>query len=193
MKQPTLTTERLVLQPFTLNDAPDVQKLAGDPAIADTTLNIPHPYADGMAEAWIQSQADAFTKKGNITYAITLHEDGRLIGAIGLTQDQRHKRAEMGYWIGKPYWGQGYATEAATALLTYGFETLQLNKIYATHFKRNPASGRVMQKIGMSYEGLMRQHARNGERYEDLLYYGILRSDFDWTFDKTFNISKFAK
>ncbi len=179
MTQPTLQTQRLTLRPFTLDDAPAVQKLAGDPAIADTTLNIPHPYADGMAEAWIKGQADAFARKGNYTYAITRRDDGILLGAIGLTQDQRHNRAEMGYWIGKLYWGQGYATEAARALLAYGFEALQLNKIYATYFKRNPASGRVMQKIGMTYEGLLRQHVRNGQRYEDLLYYGILRADFE--------------
>lgn len=178
MKQPHLETERLVLRPFTLDDAPTVQQLAGDPAIADTTLNIPHPYADGMAEAWIKEHPETFAKGVGVTYAITRRQDGSLLGAISLRINQRHHRAEMGYWLGKPYWGQGYTTEAARALLAYGFTELELNKIYATYLKRNPASGRVMEKAGLTYEGVLRQHVRNGEQYEDLVSYGILRSEF---------------
>jgi [ribosomal protein S5]-alanine N-acetyltransferase len=178
MPQPELKTERLILRPFTLDDALAVKQLAGDPAIADTTLNIPHPYADGMAESWIETHAKTFARGGGVTYAITRRDDGTLVGAIGLTCDQRHDRAEMGYWVGQPYWGQGYATEAARALLSYGFTELGLNKICANHFERNPASGRVMQKVGMGYEGLQRQHVRNGDQYEDLVTYGILRSEF---------------
>ena len=178
-QQPNLETERLLLRPFTLADAPTVQQLAGDPAIADTTLNIPHPYADGVAEVWIGDHAKNFNRRHSVTYAITRRADGQLVGAIGLTLDLRHNRAELGYWMGQPYWGQGYTTEAARALLAYGFAELDLNKIYATHFARNPASGRVMQKAGMAQEGMFPQHVRKGGQYEDLVFYGILQADFD--------------
>jgi hypothetical protein len=113
-EQPTLETPRVLLRPFTLSDAAVVQQLAGDYAIADTTLNIPHPYSDGVAEEWIAGQHADFEAGTRVTYAITLRELGELIGAIGLGIEHRFDRAEMGYWIGKPYWGHGYCTEAGS-------------------------------------------------------------------------------
>ena len=93
--------------------------------------------------------------------------------------DQQHARAEMGYWIGKPYWNNGYCTEAAEAVLRYGFTELGLNRIYAHHFGRNPASGRVMEKIGMVYEGCLRQHVQRWGVFEDLKIYAILKSEYE--------------
>ena len=84
----------------------------------------------------------------------------------------------MGYWVGAPYWGRGYCTEAARAILRYGFEELGLHRIHAQHFARNPASGRVMQKIGMVYEGRQHEHVRKWDRFEDSDLYGILASDW---------------
>jgi [ribosomal protein S5]-alanine N-acetyltransferase len=179
MKQPILETERLRLRPFTLDDAPAVQQLAGDPAIADTTLNIPYPYLDGMAENWINTHAEALASGKSITYAITRRQDGALLGAIGLRLNRQHRRAEMGYWMGKPYWGQGHTTEAASSLLAFGFNELDLNRIYASYLVRNPASGRVMEKMGMRYEGLLRQHVQKNGRFEDLATCAILRSEFE--------------
>ena len=83
----------------------------------------------------------------------------------------------MGYWMGVPYWNHGYCSEAARALVAHGFQQMGLHRIYAFHFVRNPASGRVMQKAGMTYEGTLRQHVKKWERYEDLTAYGILRSE----------------
>ena len=152
-ERPSLETERLLLRPFTLADAPEVQRLASDKEIAATTLNIPHPYAEGMAEQWIATHQERYDMNELVNFAITRRGDNALLGAIGLVLSLPHKRAEMGYWIGKPYWKHGYATEAAKAVLRYGFEVLKLNRIHASHFAGNPASGRVMQKIGMQHEG----------------------------------------
>lgn len=178
VQQPTLQTQRLILRPFTLADAPDVQRLAGDRDIAATTLLIPHPYEDGMAEAWIQTHPAAFAERKAVTFAIAIRETEQLCGAMGLRIDGGNNNAELGYWIGKPYWGRGYCTEAAKAVLQYGFEVLQLHRIHASHFVQNPASGRVMQKIGMSYEGHCRQHTLKWGQYEDIKLYSILKSDW---------------
>lgn len=177
--QPILKTKRLILRPFTIADAPFVQKLAGDKAIADTTLNIPHPYLDGIAEEWIGTHADNFQNGKIVTYAIVLKATDQFVGAISLTLAGRFDRAEMGYWIGKKYWNRGYCTEAAEAMLEYGFDTLDLNKIFAEHFTRNPASGAVMEKIGMSHEGSLRQHMKKWGRYEDMNVYSILRDEYE--------------
>ncbi|MEK3990379.1 MULTISPECIES: GNAT family N-acetyltransferase [Robertmurraya] len=88
-------------------------------------------------------------------------------------------RGELAYWVGKPYWGQGYGTEAAKALLRYGFEVLQLNRIYAQSFTTNPGSWRIMEKIGLKYEGTLRQHASRFGEYYDLAQYGILKEEFN--------------
>lgn len=179
IEQPILHTRRLVLRPLALADAADVQRLAGAEAVASTTANIPHPYEDGMAEAWINSQPAHLADGTSIVYAITLAETGELCGAIGLTLKPEHQRAEMGYWIGVPYWGQGYCTEAAAALRDLGFRNLGLHRILAMHLARNPASGRVMQKIGMRHEGTLREHMLKWDVFETLEYYAILRSEWE--------------
>lgn len=178
MTQPELTTAHLVLRPFSLADAPDVQRLAGDREIASTTLVIPHPYEDGMAEAWIGNHPESFTSGVAVNFAMTCKPDGALVGAIGLSINQAHERAELGYWVGKPYWGKGYCSEAAKCMLGYGFEVLSLNRIVARHLTRNPASGRVMQKVGMTREGRQRQGVKKWGVFEDLDVYSILRSEW---------------
>jgi RimJ/RimL family protein N-acetyltransferase len=176
-ERPTLTTDRLVLRPFVLTDAPDVQRLCNVRDIALNTLLIPHPYPDGMAEQWIESQSENFAKGEVVTFAITLADGGELVGAIGMRIQLESGRAEMGYWIGVPYWGRGFATEAARAIIEYGFGRLALNRIHAEHFTRNAASGRVLQKIGMRHEGTMRQGHKKWGEYVDSELYAILRSD----------------
>lgn len=172
--QPTLHTERLVLRPFTLDDAPTVQRLAGAREVADTTLTIPHPYLDGEAEAWISAHREAWEKASRGTFAIVSNTDG-LVGAIGLHFRLEHRRAELGYWVGLPFWNRGYATEAARAVIRYAFSSLPLDRIHAAHLTRNPASGRVMIKAGMQFEGVRRQHVVRWGRAEDLAEYAILR------------------
>lgn len=179
MPVPTLTTERLILRAFTLADAKRVQQLAGDFEIADTTGHMPHPYHDGMATEWIGSHEQDFQEGTGATFAIILRETGELMGAIGLTIHKHHRRAEMGYWIGVAYWNHGYTSEAAQRVIAYAFEDLGLDRVYASHFSRNPASGRVMQKAGMTYEGTLREHFVRWTSPEDLAYYGILKGEWN--------------
>lgn len=177
-KLPTIESKRLILRPFSLNDASTVQKLAGDKDIAKVTLNIPHPYKDEMAEEWIKKHAEEYNNDKLLTLAITHKKERYLIGAIGIRLNKKHENGELGYWIGKEYWNNGYCTEAAKAIIKFGFEEMNLNKMYACHLKKNPASGEVMKKVGMKYEGLFRQHVIKWGEFEDLIYYGILKNEY---------------
>ena len=168
---PTLATDRLLLRPFTLADAQEVQRLAGDRDVASTTLRIPYPYKDGMAEEWIGSHTDKCAKGEGVSLAVTLRDAGTLVGAVGLEICKDHLRAELGYWIGKPYWGKGFATEAARALVGYGFEVLGLDRIIGLAQPENVPSQRVLEKSGMTYE-------KDAYYYEHLvMYYAIERHD----------------
>jgi ribosomal-protein-alanine N-acetyltransferase len=178
-ERPILETERLVLRPFLLSDAHDVQQLAGDRAIAETTLNIPHPYGDGLAEEWISKHQDLFDQGKALHFAITLKGDQELVGAVSLMSMVKGHQAELGYWIGKPYWNQGYCTEAAREVVRYGFDILGLNRIHACHFSRNAASGSIMLKLGMTHEGHRRQHVIKWGVFDDMDLYGILRSEWE--------------
>jgi [ribosomal protein S5]-alanine N-acetyltransferase len=176
---PLLQTERLILRPFCMADAPEVQRLAGDRAIADTTLNIPHPYEDGMAEEWIGTHGEEFAAGRGVTWAVVQKLDRSLVGAIGFITIVARHQAELGYWMGKPYWNSGFCTEAGQSVLRFAFEQLSLVRVHARYLSRNPASGRVMQKLGMRHEGTLRQHGRKWDKLEDLELYGVLREE--WT------------
>ncbi|MDD1708536.1 MAG: GNAT family N-acetyltransferase [Methanoregulaceae archaeon] len=179
LQQPDLLTPRLHLRPFTEKDASEVSRLAGDPAISQFTLDIPYPYDQITAQNWIRGLAISSDEGTEIIYAITLRDKGILLGAIGLMKiDTRNERARVGYWIGLPYWNKGYATEALASILGYGFRVKGLNRINAYFMTENRASGRVLEKCGMRYEGTMRQHIRKGDRYKDIAVYGILREDY---------------
>jgi [ribosomal protein S5]-alanine N-acetyltransferase len=192
---PTLYTPRLVLRPFSLADAPRVRELAGDARIADTTANIPHPYPEGRAEIWIQMHAPQAQDYKQFTFAITLagtrtpgreldlSETGHLIGAVSLilSSEPAMGRAELGYWIGVPYWNRGFATEAAFTVLAFGFQRLGLRRIFAQHVAHNYASGRVLQKLGMIHEGTLREQFQKGDQLFDLENYTILREQWQRT------------
>lgn len=176
---PTLETARLHLRPFTLADAPRVRELAGDRRVAEPTLNIPHPYPAGLAEQWIGSHTSAAVEGRLYTFALERREDGALLGAIGVTPDARHRRAEIGYWLGVAYWGRGYMSEAARRVTAFGFADLGLRRVQATCLPRNPASARVMEHIGMRREGLLRGYVCKDETQEDILMYAFLREDWE--------------
>jgi len=177
-EQPTLDTDRLILRPFVADDAFDVERLAGMREIADTTLNIPHPYPHGGAALWIASHQSAWNDGTNATFAIVIKESHRLIGAISLMINPDHRRAELGYWIAVGSWNAGYATEASQRVIDFGFDDLNLHRIEARHMLRNPASGRVMKKLGMQHEGVERDWAIKWDRFESLAVYSILEPEW---------------
>ena len=191
---PTLYTPRLTLRPFAIADASRVRELAGDARVAATTAHIPHPYPCGLAEDWIRSHGHLAQDGKQYHFAITLagsrtpgretdwYDTGHLIGAVSLlASDQDRGAAELGYWIGASYWNRGFATEAAYAVLTFGFERKNLQRVTARHGANNPASGRVLVNLGMTQEGVMQESLRKGDELIDLECYAITREEWQHT------------
>jgi [ribosomal protein S5]-alanine N-acetyltransferase len=170
-----LETDRLVLRPWRLDDAPALQQLASAKQVADGLVSLPHPYPEGGAAEWIASTVADDRPR----FAIVRRDDGALVGSIGLAVEPEHRRAEVGYFVGVEHWGRGYATEALLALLAYGFGELGLNRIFAHHFLRNPASGRVLEKAGMRCEGTRRRHTLKDGEFLDSAVYALLRSEHE--------------
>jgi len=173
-KLPTIETPRLQLRPYQQSDLADLVPLIGAREVAQMTLRIPHPYTEKDAREFLAN----IESDDEVRLSIRLRSDGRLIGGVGLRLAEQHQNAELGYWLGVPYWGNGYATEAARAMLDYGFEELGLHRIHASHFAHNPASGRILRKLGMRYEGCQLEHFRKWDRFVDSELYGILRRDW---------------
>ena len=148
-----LETERLLLRLPQAGDVAAIVALAGDFDVARNLATMPHPYNEADAESWIEraNGEDRATGK-HFMYAIARKEDGVYMGACGL-----HLRDnglfELGYWLGRPYWGQGYATEAAKKLSAFAFSGLKAARITAGYFHDNPASGRVLEKVGFRPDG----------------------------------------
>jgi [ribosomal protein S5]-alanine N-acetyltransferase len=178
---PTLQTERLTLRSYALSDIPALVPLIGAREVAATTLRIPHPYAESDARNFLTLCEEDRASGRGVNLAIVVSAENTLCGGVLLRIEPEHRRAELGYWIGVPYWGQGYATEAARAMVKHGFETLGLHRIFASHVARNTASAGVLKKIGMRHEGCQRAHILKWGELLDLEMYGMLASDFNRT------------
>ena len=173
MTKPTeLTTERLLLRPFRMSDVDDVLAYGSDPGWAEFPL---HPYDRGVAEHSVAySVAESWDKAAE--FAIVF--GGRVVGLVALDVDRKHQTAELGYETAREMWGRGLAPEAAAAVCDWGFREYRLARIYAMADARNTRSHRVMQKLGMKYEGTERSsEVRHGERADEVCY-GVLRDEW---------------
>src|SRR5579863_6287754 len=135
-----LRTARLLLRSLEREDVPAMVRLAGAMEIAATTLNIPHPYAEGDARTFLAKASEDFRAGRSVSFAISALQGRELCGAVGLNIAEPHWHAELGYWIGVPFWNKGFATEAARAAVAFGFQMLGLHRIFAHHFAGNTAS-----------------------------------------------------
>lgn len=169
-----LETESLHLQPYQIDQASQVKELAGDEAVAATTF-VPHPYRQEEAEEWIRSHSDWIENNKAYPLAMVLKSTGELVGTMTLRVDSKHRKGELAYWVGKPYWGQGYATQAAKRIMEFGFESLNLHRIWSAAMTTNPASAKVMQKAGLSYEGTLKEDIFHWGEYKDIDVYGVVK------------------
>jgi len=172
-----LRTPRLFLCSLRHSHLDSMLPLISAKEVAATTLRIPHPYTRDDAEKYFASMEPEVDKGKMLRMSIFVEFSGEYCGSIGLHIEREHGRAELGYWIGVPFWGHGYASEAASAIVAYGIQTLGLNRIFATVFAGNTASRRVAEKSGMKYEGCMRQHVNKWGKYLDVEIYAVLASE----------------
>lgn len=173
-----ICTDRLCIRKITRNDAKSIEHYASDYDVAKTTLNIPHPYPKGGGKEFVTAMLEQMKKGNHYTFAIDYLEKDQFIGLISLHVNKDFSHAELGYWIGKPFWGQGFGTEAVQAMLLFGFHELKLHKIFARAFKENSASWRIMEKNGMIYEGTFKEHVFRMGEYHDVVFYRLLKREF---------------
>jgi RimJ/RimL family protein N-acetyltransferase len=173
-----LNTSRLILRPLCRDDIPQLLPLIGAREVAATTLRIPHPYTEEDALNFLEYSDAVWEKRQGARFGIFRGDGEQLCGGIGLDANLNHNHAELGYWIGVPFWGCGYCTEAACEVLKFGFETLRLHRINAGHFSNNPASGRILQKLGMKYEGTHREHILKWGEFLDVAVYAMLEREY---------------
>lgn len=176
---PVLGTKRLILNQLSLMDVDRVVECVSVPEIAEFTLNIPHPYTRDHAITWIESSHEAFKLRSAYIFALRDKVSRQVLGAMGVHVNKTHQRAEIGYWVAKPLWNKGYASEALKEIIRFGMEDLKLNKLYATYAVKNPASGRVMEKSGMNYEGIMKQHIFRDGVFHDIKQYCITQDEYE--------------
>ena len=177
MMFPLLKSNRLILNELQYDDVENIVRFVRDEELSSMTLNIPFPYSKSDATSWITRSRISFKEKSKIPFAIR-YLDGNLIGSIALHLNQRFNRANVGYWIGKPYWNQGIASEALTLVLDYAFNKLKLNKIIGQHLLANSSSGKVMIKNGMIKEGILKEHSKKGKAFRDVVQYRITKSEY---------------
>lgn len=147
---PAVGTERLILRPLRPGDAPRMAELANDRGVAANLSTMPHPYGEAQARAFLAGCADADWAE-SARFAIE-HREAGFIGTLGFER-KGAVLPELGYWLGRPYWGQGYATEAARAALVWAHRDWGRKAVAAGHFADNPASGEVLMKAGFLYTG----------------------------------------
>ncbi len=145
---PVLVTERLVLRPPHEDDIADLARLANDRGVADMLARMPHPYGEAEARDFVRRTAE---RTEGCAYALTLADSGTFVGGAGLNETPRG--LELGYWIGRPHWGQGYATEAAHALIDLAFRATDVEIVNVSCRVVNGGSRRVIHKCGFQYAG----------------------------------------
>lgn len=145
---PVLVTERLVMRPPHVDDVPDLASLANNRRVAEMLARMPHPYGEAEARAFIAAAAE---RRFGCVHALTLADNGAFVGCAGLNPTDRG--LELGYWIGEPFWGRGYATEAAQALVDLAFRATTIDVLNVSSRVINPASRRVIHKCGFQYAG----------------------------------------
>lgn len=178
-EQPVLETIRLQLRSIGYSDTIVIQETANSREISDTMISLPHPYPDGEAERYIARKMHELEEGSSVTFVIEKKAEKGFCGLIEVRDiDNEHSQGELSFWLANKAWGNGYMSEVVQVIVQYGFEKLGLNRLYAYHMLRNPATGRVLEKNGFRREGLLRQRVRKWGKYEDVALLAILRQDW---------------
>jgi [ribosomal protein S5]-alanine N-acetyltransferase len=179
IEQPVLNTLRLHLRPPGSSDKRDIQKHAGAREIADTMISLPHPYTAGEAERYLTRMQYEQEAGKAVIFIIEKKAGKQFCGIIEVRDiDHEHSQGELSFWLVRKSWGQGYMSEVVQAVVRYVFEVVGLNRLYAFHMLRNPATGRVLEKNGFMKEGVLRQRVQKWGQFEDVALWAILKQDW---------------
>lgn len=176
---PYLSTPRLLLHALEPHQAERLCALVNGPKIADNTASIPSPYTLQTAQDFIEGMQEKFRATGLLSLGMHRRDDDELIGVVSLRINAAHGYGHLGGWVAASERNQGFAAEAATALMAYGFEALGLHRVGSQCFSRNKESARVMEKIGLHYEGCLRGAFLKNGVHEDMLVFAALRSEWE--------------
>ncbi|WP_085524038.1 GNAT family N-acetyltransferase [Tuberibacillus sp. Marseille-P3662] len=176
---PTLETDRLLLRKLSLNDLDDIFEFSSDPEVAHHMTWEINKSKDETLNHFIKIVIDGYEKGQSAEWALVLKESHKVIGTCSFVDwSNEHKKAELGYVLNKNYWGHGFASEAIKALIRYGFEVIHLNRIEGGCDTDNIGSEKVMLKVGMTFEGTLRQNEFIKGEFRDTKVFSILREDF---------------
>ena len=164
----------LSLRPVEKSDIETIAELVNDKDIARTTARLPYPYTVSDAKTWYD-----YICKTEKEHVFAICEKKKMVGVVGLVHEPEHRRAEIGYWLGRNYWSKGYMTIAVEMMLGYAFGVLKVNRVYANIFSINEASQKVLMKNGFVKEGILKQHYLRMGTLHDLVCFGILKEDYE--------------
>ncbi len=184
-EQYILETLRLRLRPLELSDTSAIQKAASIRKIADTMISLPYPYPAGEARRYIVRQQSEQKAGHSVSFTIELNAKASFLGLVEVRDIEReHLQGELSFWLSPEAWGHGYMSEVVQTIIRYSFVSLSLNRLYAYHMLRNPASGRVLEKNGFKQEGILRQRVRKWGQFEDVALWAILRQEWHDALDR---------
>ncbi len=176
LKGTTKTGLKFILRPIKKGDEASIAKYGNNKKIGiNLTDEFPHPYTLKEAKKWIKLNQTKEMQKTN--FAIVVNKEVIGCTGISLKKDNERKTAEIGYWIGEPFWGQGIVTEVAKIITKYAFKTFDLERVQAKVFEYNPASARVLEKTGFKYEGTLRNNSIKNKKICSELVYSKLRKE----------------
>ncbi len=179
MLEQSFLTERLFIRDYRRSDLEEFLRVVRQEEIYATTYGIPRNYTRRRGKWWLKIIRQNKLFGTSLEYAVFLRDSGVYIGNVGLINIAReHLRGDISYYIDRDCMNRGYATEAAQAMLQYGFEELGFHKISGVCMSRNPASRRVMEKLGMRYEGTLRDDLLKDGVYCDIDRLSILREEY---------------
>lgn len=169
-----LHTERLILRTISDDHADALHPLINDPMVLDGLVNVPYPYPKRRVSSMIMALRESISYGECIETTILLRDGMRPIGICGLRIDRQNEKADIGYWLGRRYWNNGYMTEAVLRLIEYGFHDLGLYRVHARCFAYNEASVKVLTKCGMKPEGCAKGDIFKNGKHIDVLHFGLL-------------------
>lgn len=173
-----LTTERLYLRKISLDDTKTLFNILKDKDVASTTLNLPYPCSLKDCQELIEAYINEQELKKTIRWAITKKEENDVIGVIRLTLNFDFNSGELGFWMGKKYWRNGYTFEATEKVIGFGFNKLNLNRMEAHSMVENNSSINLLNKLGFQREGFHPELVIKWGEYKDVITFGLLKKNY---------------